>query len=295
MNVGRISSFLTNMFTSAYNAISPSFYSSTDLTVTSLRYSASPIVNRLVNNYAFLPPDRPSRVLHELMIDPTHDFVSNNKYTISFLTSKPKFYKSNRCILFSHGNASDVLSMNAFCNYWANMFGMDCICYDYLGYGLSKKINTAKNKIYSTTPSEDGCYISLKIMMDHLKTKYDVIYMIGQSLGTGVCVDYCAKYKWETPIVLVSPYKSIARVIADTQITSIIDSSFNTYEKINRLKCPVKIFHGESDTIIHISHGKEIYDALPDKTFQPVWLKNIGHNDILENIAAVWLFDVFES
>lgn len=117
--------------------------------------------------------------------------------------------------------------------------------------------------------------------------------MVGQSLGTGVCVDYCAKTGWVDPVILISPYKSLVRVIADSCISTAVDSSFNTIEKIPDLKCPVKILHGEQDTLINVSHGREIYDKLSDKTFDPVWFPTAGHNNILERITFEHIGTVF--
>ncbi|VBB17619.1 alpha/beta hydrolase family protein [Yasminevirus sp. GU-2018] len=307
-----LSSFISGLFSSSSEVVGSTLRTSADLTVTSSRFVTSPIVSRLVNNLAFLPPARSTAVLHELSCDPAHTFITNGEYKISLLTSTPKTYKASlrECIVFSHGNGSDILSMRSLCDYWADVFMLDCICYDYPGYGLSVRLDDelsttssftssmskpSKRTRPKTYPTEEGCYNSMKIVMDHLRKEYDVIYIVGQSLGTGICVDYCAKYAWKTPIVLISPYKSIARVIADSCATSAIDSSFNTYEKVDKLKCPVKIFHGDSDTLIHISHGEDIYKALLDKKLSPVWLKNVGHNDILDKITTAHLLEVFRS
>lgn len=261
--------------------------------ITSTRYVSFPIVNKIVNNLAFHPPKRSQIELHELKNHPDHNFVSNENYKISYFTAKPVNYepKIRKCILFSHGNGADIISMIDFCTILANEFKMNTVCYDYPGYGLSIKLSDNNDKTY---PTELGCYASIKIMMDYLKDNYDIIYIVGQSIGTGVCVDYCANNTWTTPIILISPYTSIARVISDTTLTSSIDSSFNSYEKINLLKCPVRIIHGDADTLIDISHGKTMYQALPDKTLDPIWLEGVGHNDILSNIGRKHLRDVFE-
>lgn len=254
----------------------------------------STITNKIVNNFVFQPPERSSKKIRKLIRKQEHNFVSNNEYKISYWTSKPIVYDSSlrKCILFSHGNSSDIITMRSFCRYLANIFNMDCVIYDYLGYGASRDLNQRNKK---THPTESGSYISIKMIMSHLKEKYDIVYIVGQSLGTGVCVDYCATNDWTTPIILISPYKSIATIISNSLMTSSFDCCFNTFEKINKLKCPVKIIHGDSDLLIDISHGKDIYQALPDKSLNPVWLKGVGHTDILNNLTIDHLLEVFES
>jgi hypothetical protein len=148
--------------------------------------------------------------------------------------------------------------MKDLCHYWSNLFGLDCVCYDYVGYGLSK----CANNIDIVYPTEDGCYRSIEIMMDVLNKKYDKIFLVGQSLGTGVCVDYCSKTDWIDPIILISPYKSLVRVMADSCLSSTIDSSFNILDKVPKLKCPVKIIHGKNDKLICVEHGVEILNKI---------------------------------
>lgn len=35
-----------------------------------------------------------------------------------------------------------------------------------------------------------------------------------------------------------------------------------------------------------IKYGKSIYSKLKNKSFDPVWLEGLGHNDILEKIPT---------
>ena len=131
------------------------------------------------------------------------------------------------------------------------------IAYDYEGYGFS-----------SGTVSEKNCYNDLTYIVAHaiktLEIKKEKLILIGQSLGTGIVVDFCCRHDWTMPIVLISPYKSIARVIIDVDsqnhitgsfIDSIINSTINstinsidqftTHHKIEKLSCNIIIYHGK--------------------------------------------------
>ena len=186
---------------------------------------------------------------------------------------------SQKYLIYSHGNNGTILSkFSYFLNLSANL-NISIIAYDYIGYGLSE------NKL----PTETGCYDSLKCTIDYvvdLGADFSNIYLMGRSLGTGVVIDYVSKNDWGTPIILISPYKSIATIILDTEFNIFYPiDKFRSVEKLKSVKCPAKIFHGEDDTVINISHGKNLYDNLPNKLFEPTWLKNIGHQRILKMIT----------
>lgn len=272
--------YLSSLFFGAKDA-------TVDTTIGSTRLVSKPAVNKVINSLAFQPPDKDSRRLAKLSYQKNHNYVWKDDYAISHATFRGRL-DNKKVILFSHGNASDVLASYRYCEFLANIYGIDCVCYDYVGYGLSTKEGV-------TNPTEEGCYESIKIMVEYLREKYDTIYLMGQSLGTGVCIDYCSKNEWSTPVILISPYKSLVRVMFDSSLSSGLDTSFNTYEKLPNVTCPVKIIHGDADTLINISHGKKLYEKLNNKTLEPYWVIGAGHNDILEYIKYEHLADVFNS
>ena len=63
---------------------------------------------------------------------------------------------------------------------------MHVVAFDYQGYGLSEG-----------EPSESACYQDLACVVDYvnraLLTPNRNIYLVGQSLGTGVVIDYVSK------------------------------------------------------------------------------------------------------
>ena len=121
------------------------------------------------------------------------------------------------------------------------------------------------------------------------------------------------EYNWTTPIILISPSKSIPRVIIDYPIEMTFrHNTFNTLNKLKKNKCPIKIFHGLNDDVIPYSHSVDIFNNLQIKNFLPTYYKNIGNNDILNVITMedyqqvlnykciTWfysfdLFDLFDS
>ena len=75
--------------------------------------------------------------------------------------------------VFSHGNGADILVMFPYLECLAKNLNINVICYDYIGYGLSK----------DNDPSEDGCYESLEAVIHYLLEEQQMrpenIYLMG--------------------------------------------------------------------------------------------------------------------
>lgn len=183
----------------------------------------------------------------------------------------PKEKKTNKYIIFSHGNASDIYShYNNMC-YLSDKYGCNVICYDYMGYGLS----TGKLLL-------NNCYISHIQIIDYVihrnNLSKDDIILMGESLGTGIVVDFVYNQKkWDSPIILISPYKSIARIKFDIDISNIIDK-VKTYKKINNINCPIKIIHGLDDELIDCNDHGRYLASLVKNPLENQWLEGFGHN-----------------
>lgn len=214
--------------------------------------------------------------IRNLALEKNHHLKNINGF--STLEIKPESEKAKKILIFSHGNGCDILGMKKYLKNLADNLGITVVCYDYTGYGLSKG-----------KPSEENCNLALESVINYYKNMYDEseITLVGQSLGTGVVSHYISKNNWKTPVILISPYKSIPRVICDIPYVESCfrHNTFSTIYNIKNIKCPLKIFHGLSDDVISCYHGKYIADNMPNKTFDPTFYPNTGHNDILEALT----------
>ena len=193
--------------------------------------------------------------------------------TISVIKIDPSSAKkSEKIVIFSHGNGCDIYTFSNQLRCYAEKFGCAFVCYDYLGYGLTEG-----------NPSEENCYSAINVVVNHYVNKVGMnnVILVGQSLGTGVTIHCANEMKWKYPIILISPYKSIARVVYDSCVTesSFSHNMFCTYKKIGLLSCPIKIIHGTNDTVINVSHGKYLYTLLKNP-LDPEWREGLGHNNI---------------
>ena len=207
-------------------------------------------------------------------------------------------HKSEKYLIWCHGNSGDLLHISNYLEHLCNKLNVHVIAFDYQGYGLSEGF-----------PSEERCYDDLKNVVSYVTTLgvlNENIYLFGHSLGTGVVVDYASTYNWKTPIVLISPYKTMAKVMVDSSCIDTTSNSINycsgkhvdkfrSEAKIQNVICPVKIFHGGNDQLINISHGMKLYELLQDKTFKPIWIDGATHNNILGMINLHDFKDVINS
>lgn len=239
-------------------------------------------IDDTISSLIFHPPQTDKNHIKALATKPNYFFRWVNG--IVALEIKPKLKQSDKVLIFSHGNASDVYTMHEYLEHLANSLKITVVCYDYPGYGLSLG-----------EPDEETCNNALETIINYYATKCQPqnIILVGQSLGTGVVMHYVSTHTWNTPVILISPYKSLQRVICDAPIElSFRHNTFSTLYKLEKVTCPVKIFHGKHDKLIDCSHSEYIYKHLPNKTFLPSYYEGIGHNDILRIIGVDELLSV---
>lgn len=197
-------------------------------------------------------------------------------------------------ILWSHGNGSDLIEAYPIIQALHAELGghIGIVMYDYEGYGVS-----------SGQCRETNCYRDLEIMVGFCRKNLQVLknrlFLLGQSLGTGVVIDYVAKNtSWKTPIILLSPYKTISRVLVDPHWTDLITNlvvnsidRFTSIDKFAKIKCPVIIYHGMKDTLIVHKHSVELREQNKKRTTL-ILLKHAAHNDILSHIDSKEIWNI---
>lgn len=240
------------------------------------------VYNMILNRLVFHPP---KTLMNE---DGIKYLKSKNGNIITYYIEYANVNKkpTDNIIIWSHGNACSAINVHSNMNHLAQVINCDIIIYDYQGYGLSEG-----------SPTEQNCYDDLESIINHTKSKYmyEKIYLVGHSLGTGIVVDYAFKNKWKVDIILISPYRSILHVIDNMPIFNFISNPkiqslikhidmFRSIDKINKLKCPVKIYHGLDDELILPQHGIDLSNKVDNKKHEITLINNCKHNDILSKI-----------
>ena len=240
------------------------------------------IINEQIKNLLYPYPNTlKSNIKNLNKLAQTKIFYINNsdsKIKTCVCEIIPENLQMDQCkniIIFAHGNGCDIYTFYNYLKYLSKHLDVIVVSFDYPEYGLSiGELN------------EFTCYDSLTDVVNYYLKYNKNILLIGQSLGTGVIIDYVSKNNWLKPIILISPYKSIPKIIFECDIVEnmITKNKIASYQKIKFVKCPIKIFHGTNDNLIDISHGIELHNLMTNKTLKPQWIKNCSHNDILNYI-----------
>ena len=165
-------------------------------------------------------------------------------------------------------------------NYVSSNLKMNCIAVEYPGYGCYPD---SKNRFQDIESDAETAYDHL---INDFKISEENIMVFGRSLGSGPAT-YLASKRNPGMLVLMSPYKSLMSV-AGSIFNSIFSSSdqFKNYERIKYVKSPTFILHGESDALIKVWHGRELYDSLKVEDKEINTPSDMDHNnfDLMEDL-----------
>lgn len=82
----------------------------------------------------------------------------------------------------------------------------------------------------------EGCYDCIEAVIHYTKTELYFadknIVLIGQSVGTGVVIDYISKYKWKHVVMLIS-HESIISVVSYSSMGCSFDK-LTIYTKLEK-------------------------------------------------------------
>ena len=205
------------------------------------------------------------------------DFTEVKLTTADNITVYGWYHRSpsaKKTIIYFDGNASR-LPHNAeiFKNLADKGYGVLGIAYR--GYGKS-----------GGKATEAGFYADARAAVEFAKKSApeNSIIVAGRSIGTGVAVEIAKEYNLGG-VVLISPYTSITNVAAKqywffpVKFLGLVHYKFDSLSKIKSVNEPLLLIHGDVDTIIPISFGKELFAAANNpKKF--VIFQNSDHNDL---------------
>jgi uncharacterized protein len=176
-------------------------------------------------------------------------------------------------IVYFHGNAGNIAGRTFRIRKYLEA-GYGVLLVEYRGYGG----NPGK-------PTEDGLYLDGRAAMDFLGQRGvegpDTV-LFGESLGSGVAVQLATEYE-TAALVLEAPYTSTIDVAADVYwflpVKLLMKDKFDSLDKINKVKAPVLVLHGEHDRTIPVAHGRKLLSAANDPR-RGVFFEHGGHNDL---------------
>ncbi len=174
-------------------------------------------------------------------------------------------------ILYLHGNGSELGRDRAIHEGFAH-HGYSVLAIDYRGYGLSAGVTT-----------EAGLYADARAALAYLRevrhVPADRVIVYGFSLGGGPATDLAAQAP-VAGLVLQSTFTSAFAV--ETTCGAALLAPFDYFRnraKLDRVSCPLLLFHGQCDGVIPFAHGP----ALATAAHTPVrteWVDGANHSDL---------------
>jgi pimeloyl-ACP methyl ester carboxylesterase len=167
-----------------------------------------------------------------------------------------------KLILYSHGNAEDLLTSYQFLRELSTNLKMDVITWDPSGYGL--------NEVDKFERTAEGINLSLQTILEHFASdqgyKISNIILWGYSLGTGPSTHLAAQLSQKkTPpaaLVLFGAYSSILDVVKDVtgkDMSKWFHERWNTKEIIPSVLAPILLMHGQNDSLINVNHANLLH------------------------------------
>jgi len=188
-------------------------------------------------------------------------------------------------IIYFHGNAGNIANRGDIYSALAAK-GFGVLGVSYRGYGRSEG-----------SPDEQGLYSDARAAIEYIQKNKRVaaqnIVLYGESLGTGVATQMATEFNIGA-LILQAPYRSVSGRAAEIDsfipVTLLIKDKFETIKIIASVKAPLLIFHGESDGVIPVGHGRSVFETATAAK-RAYFMPGVTHNDFDSSIISAHVLD----
>ena len=134
-------------------------------------------------------------------------------------------------------------------------------------------------------PSEEGLYADARAALDFLARQQigaDRLVLYGESLGSAVAVQMASE-RSAAALILEAPMTSVAAVAQARYpvfpVRWLVRDRFDSLAKIDTVRSPLLLIHGERDTVIPIHFGRALFEAANEPK-EARYFADAGHNDL---------------
>lgn len=208
----------------------------------------------------------------EIFLDTTDGARLN---ALHFYTDNPK-----GLILYFHGNAGDLSRWGEIVLPFVDL-DYDVLVMDYRNYGKS----TGKL-------SEQALYQDAQLFYTYAKEKYpeEQLIIYGRSLGTGIASQLTSQNRPQK-LILETPFYSLSEIAQERfpflPVSYLLRYKIPSYQFLQRVNCPVRIFHGTNDNVVPYASGKKLYDSISNDDKKIYTIPNGNHNN-LSDFEIYW-------
>jgi pimeloyl-ACP methyl ester carboxylesterase len=189
---------------------------------------------------------------------------------------------SKGVVLFLHGNSRNLDFHGKRFVFFAEL-GYDFFAIDYRGFGKS-----------SPGFKEEWFFEDSMAAYAFLKEHYpeEKIHVFGHSLGTSAAT-YVAAHNHPANLVLEAPFYSMIAAAIHTKpflpewvVSLILKYPLRTDIWIERVSCPIYIFHGTHDVVVPLAQGERLYNKVKDSKDATLFILNDhGHEHLQKHEA----------
>ncbi|KAK8829043.1 hypothetical protein WA556_005600 [Blastocystis sp. ATCC 50177/Nand II] len=204
---------------------------------------------------------------------------------ISICTMHCKSKSSKKVLIVSHGNAIDNGCCISAMMLYARSLDMDCIYYDYEGFGCSDGFTSC-----------DCLERDIRVVYDYARQffKGEDIFLLGESMGSvptchlaaslyrSFAASKASGFPCEPPLggVILNGAVYSGRELIPCCLLPNRKDPYDNAAVISSIQCPIFFIHGMNDDIIPLADGKRLYNASTSK-YPPWWVPNGNHTDLL--------------
>ncbi|MBA7614514.1 hypothetical protein ES703_21779 [subsurface metagenome] len=185
-------------------------------------------------------------------------------------------------ILYFHGNGETVTEQDWIAPFY-NQRGINLFAADYRGYGSSDGKPTISNMIGDAHTIFKG--FKEIISKEGFKRR---LFLMGRSLGSIPAVELAFNYQDEIRGLIIESgtANNFPRLWSHLEFSekgTVLneESLFRNKVKMRQIRTPSLIIHGESDELISVEEGKELYQNSAAQDKRILIIPGAGHNDIM--------------
>ncbi|MDG1780558.1 MAG: alpha/beta fold hydrolase [Flavobacteriales bacterium] len=180
--------------------------------------------------------------------------------------------ESKGLIFYLHGNTGSIKRWGVVAQELLDL-GFDVFIMDYRGYGKSKG-----------RKSERVMHSDARHVYQQLAPNYDYNVVYGRSLGAAFAVRLACLEK-PSKLVLETPFFSLLslaqKIIPFLPMRAILRFPMRSDRLIDKVECPIIIFHGTKDRIVPYASGFRLYSVVKDREdVEMVTIPGATHNNL---------------
>lgn len=224
----------------------------------------------------FKPESLPKDYVFEFKM-PFQEFFLKSEDGANLNALHFKVENSNGVVLYYHGNAGELASWGKVVQKFVEL-NYDVVVMDYRGYGKS-----------TGSIKEEPLYKDAQLFYEYLLQNYseDEIVVYGRSLGTTFAA-FVASQNNPKQLILEAPFYSLDEVAQNRfpiyPVRWFLKFHFPTYKFIQKVNCPITIFHGTEDTMVKYSNSEKLSQQIREEKLNFIKIPGGNHNNLVNTI-----------